>query len=155
MILKIIQGDLLKSVLDERPLVIAHVVNDVGKWGKGFTAPLTRKFPFAETTYRRWAQRGLALGKTLVVPVARRIFVAHMCAQSGVFSKSNPAPFNLDALNLALGPVAEFSNATGCPIWMPKVGTGLGRGNWNEIVRAIKSELAGLNLVVFEFSGKE
>lgn len=152
--MKTIPGDLLKSVKDETPLVIAHVVNDIGKWGRGFTEPLTGKFPFAETTYRRWTNRGLALGKTLVVPVARRIFVAHMCAQSGVISKSNPIPFNLDALKQALGPVAEFSNATGCPIWMPKIGAGLGRGNWDEIVLAIASELNGLEVVVFDYAAK-
>lgn len=152
--MKILPGDLLKVVKDETPLVIAHVVNDIGKWGKGFTEPLTGKFPFAETTYRRWTHRGLALGKTLVVPVARRIFVAHMCAQSGVFSRSNPVPFKLGALKEALRPVAEFSNATGCPIWMPKIGAGLGRGNWDEVVIAIDTELNGLEVFVFDFTSK-
>ena len=100
------QGDLLSTIEDSRPLVIAHVVNDLGKWGKGFTEPLTRKFPFAEKTYRQWSTRGLKLGKTLIVPVAPRIFVAHMCAQAGVYSKSK-----LHALKQTLLPVAEFSFA--------------------------------------------
>lgn len=146
------QGDLFEAIEEARPLLIAHVVNSIGKWGKGFTEPLSRKYPFAETTYRKWSSRGLSLGKTLIVPVARRIFVAHMCAQDGVYSRNNPVPFNLEALKLALIPVGEFAYATGCPIWMPKIGAGLGRGNWDDIANTIGNELKELDVVVFEYA---
>lgn len=36
--------------------IIAHVCNDIGAWGRGFVLTLSRKFPEAERSYRRWYQ---------------------------------------------------------------------------------------------------
>ena len=42
-----------------RPLIIAHIVNDRGGWGAGFSGALSRRWPMAEQRYREWASRGL------------------------------------------------------------------------------------------------
>jgi len=51
----------LPVILAGPNVVIAHVVNDVGAWGAGFTAALDRRWPSAGTAYRDWyeASRGV------------------------------------------------------------------------------------------------
>jgi hypothetical protein len=147
-------GDLFEARNEVSPLprIIAHVVNDHGKWGKGFTIPLGNRYPWAEKTYRRWSEFGLKLGKVLIVPVERGIFVAHICAQKGVYSTLNPKPFRLNVFEQCLPQVAEFAFAIKAPVWMPKVGAGLGRGNWSEIALVIDNVFGEMKseVTVFE-----
>lgn len=51
----------LPVTADGPNVVIAHVVNDVGRWGAGFTAALDRRWCGARTGYMDWA-RGSATG---------------------------------------------------------------------------------------------
>ena len=37
---------------------------------------------------------------------------------------------------------------------MPRIGAGLGRGNWEEIVTVIEEELRELDVIIFEFNLK-
>jgi hypothetical protein len=34
-----------------RPMVIAHVCNDVGAWGRGFVVPLGKRYPSAKQQF--------------------------------------------------------------------------------------------------------
>jgi hypothetical protein len=146
------KGDIFSDLGNlKTPVVIGHVVNDAGFWGKGFTAPLSEKFPWAERTYRRWAERGLMLGKTLTVPIGKRLFVSHMCAQHNVFERNrNPIPFRLNHFSTCARATADFCDAIGASLRLPKVGAGLGRGNWEEIIMVIEKEFETLNVTIFE-----
>ena len=48
----------------QAPVVIAHCVNDLGKWGKGFVLPLRLKYPMVKDGYKAWASGRLADGMT-------------------------------------------------------------------------------------------
>ncbi len=151
----IIRNEDLFTALDTEgplPRIIAHVVNDIGKWGKGFTSPLTDRYPVARETYERLAKSGrLELGTTIIVPVAPRIHVAHMCAQRGVYSRDmNPHPFQLDAFAQCVSQVRNFALALNGPVWMPKVGAGLGRGHFPDIQEVIQNGFKPVQVVVFE-----
>jgi hypothetical protein len=39
--------------------VIAHVGNDKGGWGRGFSGALSRRWPLVEHYYRDWYRRGI------------------------------------------------------------------------------------------------
>jgi hypothetical protein len=147
-------GDLFATPDSERPLprIIAHVVNDQGRWGKGFTAPLSLRYPVAQSTYLRWAGSGrLELGKSIIVPVTAGIHVAHLCAQAGLFhATANPVPFRLEALAECLPNLRNFAVALDAPIWLPKIGAGLGRGDFLKIRELLEHHLSGLTVVVFD-----
>ena len=60
------------------PCVIAHIVNDVGAWGRGFTAPLESRYPGQAAIYRRWARGQEFDARGVPVPFGLgRIYVAH------------------------------------------------------------------------------
>lgn len=151
---KIQKGNLFEDPDTSGPLprIIAHVVNDAGRWGKGFTAPLSVRYPVAQATYLRWAGSGrLELGKTIIVPVAPGIHVAHLCAQHGLFHQvRNPVPFNLPALDACLPNLRNFAVALNAAVWMPKIGAGLGRGDFSKIEDLIDRQLENIAVTVFE-----
>jgi len=63
--------------------IIAHVCNDIGRWGKGFVLSVSRRWPEPEKAYRQWCAAGtddewpvFELGVTLFVPVTPDTLVA-------------------------------------------------------------------------------
>lgn len=140
------------------PRVIAHIVNDEGKWGRGFVLALSRRDLAAEEHYRAWARNGMyddsefgpkpfALGQTQFVAMeAQMLFTANMCAQRGVrHDRSAPRAVQYDALRSCLEQLAEFCAlypvAGVASVHMPRIGCGLGGGSWEEIEPILRKTL--------------
>lgn len=162
----------------ERPVIIAHVCNDVGAFGRGFAAALMKRFPDtgelakphptpdsgfvfgAHETYKRWSmeRESFGLGKvgTFIVGgyramnfgVAEQITLAHMCAQRGLPSRANPHPLDLFALEMCLWRLRMFAGST--PIVMPRIGTGFGGAKWSEIEPILKRTLSERRVIVYD-----
>lgn len=136
--------------------VIAHVVNDVGKWGAGFSGVLEKRYPGLGADYRRRlaelvAGREPVLGRCLVTRLTNvsNVCVVHMIAQHGVRSKENPKPINYDALRLCLRRLGtDAQKGRVASIQMPKIGAGLAGGDWSIILPIIISELENLPIPV-------
>ncbi len=79
------KGDVLD--VEQRPVVIAHVCNDAGGWGRGFVVNLSKKWKQPEDAYRKWASRepgSMPLGDLQIIKVDDRgVWVANMVAQHG------------------------------------------------------------------------
>ena len=52
-------GDATQPPADPHPQIIAHVCNDLGRWGKGFVVALSRRWPKTEQAYRDWSAEKL------------------------------------------------------------------------------------------------
>lgn len=129
--------------------IIAHVVNDRGGWGAGFSGALGRAYPGAETAYREAnASYAMAPGRTHIHQAAEDVFIAHMWAQRGYKSPENPHPLNLDDLRRCLKSLASAA-FRGETIHMPRLGAGLGGGDWPTIEKIIAEELAGHDVTVY------
>lgn len=131
------------------PRIIAHIVNDQGKWGSGFTYSLSRNWPEAERDYRIWhrhrvdvqldPRKGFGLGNVRYTLVHGKdgkepgIWVAHMIAQTGLIGGLNRRPLRYDALGACLMEVAIFADMVKASVHMPKIGTGLAGGDWSII----------------------
>lgn len=138
--LQILNGFDLFDVLPtkDRPWIIAHGVNDIGAWGRGFTSALDARAHWATRDYWRWHAQGrtwpdppgpLRLGGCFVghAPTNPAQAVAHLCVQRGLRSASAPTPFRLDALVTALNALTpHLRHYPAGAIWMPAIGTGLG-----------------------------
>lgn len=77
-----------------------------------------------------------------------------MCAQDGYKTKHNPHPLNLFHLDQCLHKLSVklLELPKTYHLQMPKIGIGLGGGNWNIIENLLKKNITnkGINLTVFE-----
>ena len=137
--------------------VIAHICNDLGKWGKGFVLALTSQFgQKASHEYLDWVlSRGASLGKVQFVQVSPGIFVANMLAQHDIYSRGGVPPIRYDALESCLAHVADFvGKYDECSVHMPRIGAGLAGGSWPKIASIIDRQLVqrGLLVTVYDWS---
>lgn len=139
--------------VDERPVIIAHVCNDQGGWGSGFVVALSKRDVRPEQMYRRSRAGSLTpLGEVYVSlydPSGRGgeldIFVANMVAQHGYKSKDNPVPLSYRALWECLLMVGEEAADMDATVHMPRIGCGLGGGEWAKVERIVRRALAEIH----------
>ena len=146
-------GDATQVPADAPPTIIAHVCNDIGAWGGGFTGGLSRVYPQAERDYRRWhahnAAQGMSLlGRVQVVKVAPHVTIANMVAQHGLRGRGNPVPLQYDHLQDCLKRLATHALSTGAHVQMPRIGAGLARGHWPTIESHITEHLVNRGVPV-------
>lgn len=150
--------DALQVLPDVDALFILHVTNNVGAWGAGFTGALSRIYPEVETTWRRAAKHNqIRLGAVHYVITDNeqkpdlRIVVANMCAQDGVGTDRQRVDYA--ALRTCLESVAnqlDFAQSWGkLSVVMPKIGAGLGGGDWETIEGIIVDTLQHANCDVY------
>lgn len=163
----------------EGPKVIPHIVNDEGRWGKGFVLALSKKWKEPEEKYR---SAGMRLGETDFIRVEDKTLVANMCAQHGVGSsrlerlardggwvndspelngfdkigtpRSRP-PIRYGHLSRCMSEVAAFCRAD-MEVWAsihaPRFGAGLAGGNWEVIEQMIFEHWVdnGIGVVIYD-----
>ena len=128
--------------------IIVHVCNDAGGWGAGFVLALSRRWPEPEQEYRRWHREGEAggfrLGAARLVQVEPDLWVANMVAQHGMI--------DYGALEACLRQVAEEARRLGASVHMPRIGTGLAGGRWEEVEPIILRTLCdqGIPVTVYD-----
>jgi len=160
--------------IGDGPKVIAHVVNDVGVWGKGFVLAISKKWPGAKKRYLDLAKPlclssgkyerrvNLRLGDVHLVAAEPGIWIANMVAQRGLISASNPIPLQLDALAECLAVVKSMAlavDAQGVPshasVHCPRIGCGLGGSTWENVEPIIMRELDGVDVYVYDLPVKK
>ena len=152
--LEYVKGDLFKHAQDRN--VIAHICNNKGGWGAGFTGALSQFCKYPEIYYRQKTQ--YLLGTTDILDIyfnfseTIHLYVANMIAQDGYSSKGKPA-CDLLALQTCLLSVSAHAKMYNCEVICPKLGAGLGGRNWNrEIIPLIDLCLVskGIDTIVYE-----
>ena len=140
--------------------LVAHVVNDVGGWGAGFTRAVSRFSPIPEQRYRAWANDPHRISFKLghVQPVHTEdpeTIVINLLAQHGYSRPHHPA-IQYDALRLCLRKVRHVYERTTATrkaeIVMPRIGCGLAGGQWSVVSDLIADELAGIPVTVYDLA---
>lgn len=153
MSIQIVKGDLFKGVEQAvaagRQVLIPHVVNNKGGWGKGFVVPLAKHYPFAKERYER---QSYELGTVAYCGFGGPVGVANMVAQDGYASKTNPRPLRYYRLAECLSEVtkAVAKDHPKREIHMPKFGTGLAGGDWTIIREMVEDAFDGLDVYIYE-----
>lgn len=125
------------------PRVIAHVCNDVGRWNKGFVLAVSQRWPKARSAYFRWFREAeFALGELQVVPVEPKVWVANMVGQHGLRRRGEPQPLRYPALRKCLRALRVEAEKLHATVHMPRLGCGLGGGEWSRVEAMIEEELA-------------
>jgi O-acetyl-ADP-ribose deacetylase (regulator of RNase III) len=134
--------------------IIAHICNDVGGWGKGFVAALSRRWPQPAEAYREWFRQGqgFELGAVQFVPVAPDIWVANMIAQHGLKPEKDIPPIRYEALRTCLRKVADKAKEWQASVHMPRIGCGLAGGEWSRIEPILIETLCqqGIEVTVYD-----
>jgi O-acetyl-ADP-ribose deacetylase (regulator of RNase III) len=133
--------------------IVAHVCNDLGRWGKGFVLAVSARWPEAEAAYRDWyagrAENDFRLGAVQFVPVEDYIWVANMIGQRGIKTGGNRTPpIRYDAVDECLRKVADKAKELGASVHMPRIGCGLAGGKWEQIEPVILKTLTAESVAV-------
>ncbi|UWP81765.1 Appr-1-p processing protein [Dactylosporangium fulvum] len=156
--LRFVQGD-ATSPHAAGPKVIAHICNDLGRWGAGFVVAVSKRWPEPERDFRDWhrhrADNNFGLGAVRLVQVRQDIWVANMIGQHGIKSGSSGPPIRYDAVERCLGRLADEAAAleASASVHMPRIGCGLAGGRWERIEPLIVAQLVdrGIPVTVYDF----
>jgi O-acetyl-ADP-ribose deacetylase (regulator of RNase III) len=146
--------------------IIAHVVNDCGRWGSGFVVAVSKRWDSPEKMYRLWHRGGtfgvpFELGNVQFIPVGynyqdlseRGIIIANMLAQNGLKSPDSPKPVCYRSLRKCLSCVWETAKSKDASVHIPyKMGCDRGGGDWSEVETIIQEELVrkGISVTVYK-----
>jgi O-acetyl-ADP-ribose deacetylase (regulator of RNase III) len=145
------------------PKIIAHICNDIGKWGRGFVLALSARSTKPEKAFKRWfAERAsdnggndFALGAMQLVAIEDELWVANMIGQHKVATKGGgaPPPIRYDAVQQALAKLRVSARELNATVHMPRIGCGLAGGTWDRIEPLIDAELCAhdVQVVVYDF----
>lgn len=141
-------GDVL--AVPERPIVLAHVVNDQGRWGAGFSGALSRRWPYARTSYIGWMEKLPDFGAVSIVELEPGVLCAHLLAQRGC-----PGIVHYPALHTNLTGLSALLDAhlahlpPSTPVAMVRLGCGLGRGSWERVEPLVVSAFPSRPVFVY------
>ncbi len=136
--------------------IIAHIVNDIGKWGSGVVVAISNKWPQMREFYlEEHRSNGLSLGSYQFSMVEDGIFVLNMVAQSGIKTRYNKVPLRMNALRECLFNLRSLADLNGCEVHMPKIGSDRAGGKWEDIEVMIEEELCkhGIRVFVYNYEG--
>lgn len=121
---------------EQNRCIIAHICNNRGVMGSGFVIPLAQKYPLAKSDYL--SLKSYQLGETQFV-LEKGVIVANMIAQNGFISPENPQPCSLASLSWCLLTVMDLASHMDLPIYMPRIGAGLGGATWEHVEQIINN----------------
>ena len=136
----------------EGNIVIAHICNDIGAWGKGFVLALSKRWKYPEKQYKQWYKEGdnFALGEVQFVSVDEKIWVANLIGQHNIYRDENgDPPIRYEAVKRGLQIITDFAYEINAKVQMPRIGCGLAGGSWDRIEKLIRQTLLRKNIEVF------
>ena len=162
--LKVVKGDATdpQRSTPHEIVIITHVCNNLGAWGRGFVLALSKKWEEPKKIYKAFCKSNRPfpiLGKVCCAKIDEHLVVANMVAQNGTVSDDNPIPLKYKALANCMMEVFAYvemiksQTANPVVIHAPKFGSDLAGGNWDfilELIREIWLE-NGIDVVVYEF----
>jgi O-acetyl-ADP-ribose deacetylase (regulator of RNase III) len=155
-----VKGDATKPIGGGKK-IIAHICNDEGGWGAGFTGALDKISSEPNRIYRHWYNYWtkksvveflfMPLGFVCLAKVDDDTYVANMIAQHRTIT-SVPKPICYKSLEKCLNEVADFAVKNGGTVHMPRIGCGLAGGDWNVVESIINRTLTlrDIDVIVYD-----
>jgi len=154
-----VRGDATKVQHGKGNKIIAHVVNDKGRWGKGFVMAITDEWgKVPGQLYRKWHKAGakadFRLGRVQLLQLPGTLCLANIVGQSGIKTGSQGPPVRYEAISEGLDAVSCHAAKTGASIHMPRIGSGLAGGDWAKVQAIVQSmvEKYGVDVYVYEYA---
>jgi Zn-dependent peptidase ImmA (M78 family)/O-acetyl-ADP-ribose deacetylase (regulator of RNase III) len=155
----LLQGDASEPFGVETKLLL-QVVNDQALvWGGGFAKQARKKWPNAQSDFRRWAydRRNLKLGNIHSVSVRDDLTLVSLICQHGFGASTSGPRLRYRSLFSALEKVADLAKRTNASVHMPRIGTGAAGGSWNLIKGIIREALVsqGLQVTIYDLHSRQ
>ncbi|KKL86436.1 hypothetical protein LCGC14_1944720 [marine sediment metagenome] len=128
-----------KSVIDVETGIVAHGVNCQGKMGSGVAKAIRAKWPIVYEEYKK--QSTEVPGSCLIVTINDSLHVAN-CYTQKFYGYDGNKYADPNAIGRSMEVVGIFADMYNLPVFMPKIGCGLGGLDWNEDVLPIMEYVA-------------
>lgn len=129
-----IKGDLLSTTEG----IIVHGCNAQGVMGSGVALAVRQKYPKAYLKYKEEIQRGfLGLGDVQIVKVCEGLFVCNAITQE-FYGREKKLYVSYEAIRETFWSVFSVARRNEYSVNIPKIGAGLGGGDWERILQIIK-----------------
>lgn len=149
MCIKYIKGDLLQSNCQ----LLCHGVNCSGGFGSGLAGQIAKKYPrVRELYYKKYNYEGWQLGEVQFVRIKNSLFIAN-CATQKYYGRGVQQYVDYNAIETCLREVFSFANENQLSVGLPKIGCGLGGGDWlivKELINKLSVIYNRLDIVVYE-----
>lgn len=131
------------NILDVETGIIVHGCNNRGVMGAGLALAVKQKYPNVYNFYRNeWEQRnGFILGEVQFSYVAWNKIICNAITQDGYGRDKRYTDY--DAIRQAFKTIYPLARVDNIPVHFPKIGCGLGGGDWNIVKNIIEEELRG------------
>ncbi len=138
-----LSGDATSPRPKKNGIIVAHIVNNKGGWGKGFVLAVDKVSPCPKAAYKAWAEahnRDIPLGETQFVEALPGYFVSNMCAQDGLKgTDENPCLVDYKALERCLRMTFHRAIRLSYHVHIPEgMGSGLAGGDKDTILKLIQ-----------------
>lgn len=138
-----IRGDLFAALPEnpQRPIIIPHIVNNIGAWGSGFVIPLANRFPRSKEMYLKYYKLN-SLGDIQTI-IDDEYYIVNMFAQNGISDKSTgdgnrvKKPIKYVSLIKCMENIKNDMNRY-FDIYCPRFGSDRAGGNWEFIEELIE-----------------
>lgn len=144
--MNVVSGNVFDAFLQPNSLVV-HGCNAQGVMGSGVAKYVKDNFPSAYYEYlRHHEEHGLKLGEVIPALVLPGRWVLNAITQE--FYGRDPGRVYVDyqAIEIAFSRVRQFAESNNiATINYPKIGAGLGGGDWTRISSIINTQLDGLD----------
>lgn len=146
--MKYVKGDLLSATKG----LIVHGVNCQGVMGSGVALAIKNTYTKAYLEYLTFVQMygpGRALlGMVQFVHVSKELVIANAFTQN-TYGRDPKRYVSYEAIDTVFAELAEFCDPN-TPISMPKIGSGLGGGDWDIIRDRLEVRLANHDVTIYE-----
>lgn len=143
---------------DYHPL-IAHGTNSLGVMGSGFAKQVKELYPNVYKEYSKaFVDNKLELGYIQIIPAIdsenREFYIANCVTQKGYGLTIQHVNYDavrecMSGLNAHMKWATKLRAGFWTHIAMPKIGAGLGGGDWNIIETIINEEIPDFKIVVY------
>lgn len=135
------------NLLDVTEGVIIHGCNAKGVMGSGVALAIKTKYPLAYTSYKEFESlRGLRLAGVNAVTVGKGLAVVNIITQENFGRELGKQYVSYGAIHLGFEKVEQYFMAS-MPFHFPKIGAGLGGGDWDKISMLIEFACPGRELI--------
>jgi len=135
--------------------VIVHGCNAQGVMKSGVAKAIKEKFPEAYDAYmtKHKSEDGLVLGENIHAVskslIDDKIIVVTNAITQEFYGKDNKRYVDYDAIRSCMRNIAFSFDGMTSTVAMPKIGSGLGGGDWKTISAIIEEELSNYDVKVY------
>ena len=124
--------------------IIAHGVNCQGVMGSGVALAIKNKFPAVYQLYsdlcedtRAFSDTKVLLGRVQHCKINDELYVAN-CFTQDFYGKDGKQYASYDADRICIGNLFQAARILELPIYMPKIGCGLGGLEWGKVQKILE-----------------